>query len=214
MGEYNKINNLSITNSPIKIIFFDLFGVLLGSDQSTVINWISSECGLSIQKTYEILMGENFMQLERREISFEHYFHKLQNLLPSKNPVRYSHFLSKWFSRDISELPPVKLLENLQESYQLWIISNTTESHISQLRKKHLFLNNFNGIITSETAESRKPNEYIFEFANEKTHMLPGESIFIDDTRENVNVAKNMGFITHCYKNFETLQQFFKKHLK
>ena len=55
----------------ISTIFFDLFGVLLGIDQSVVIQYLSKLTDTPYLKTREITMGEPYMQLERGEIIFK-----------------------------------------------------------------------------------------------------------------------------------------------
>ena len=59
-------------------IFFDLFGVLLGTDQSVVVHYISKQIGLPYSKTHEIVLGEMFMRLVRREINFNTYYQFLR----------------------------------------------------------------------------------------------------------------------------------------
>ena len=57
----------------ISTIFFDLFGVLLGVDQSVVVQHISNLIEAPYLEVREIAMGEPFMKLERGEINFKQY---------------------------------------------------------------------------------------------------------------------------------------------
>ena len=57
----------------ITTIFFDLFGVLLGIDQSVVVQYLSKLTGAPYLETREVAMGESFMRLERSEINFTQY---------------------------------------------------------------------------------------------------------------------------------------------
>ena len=57
----------------INTIFFDLFGVLLGIDQSVVVEYLSKLTNTPYLRTREITMGEPYMQLERGEIIFQEY---------------------------------------------------------------------------------------------------------------------------------------------
>ncbi len=49
----------------IKTIFFDLFGVLLGIDQSTIIHYVAQRIDLPYLQTKDIALCEVFMRLER-----------------------------------------------------------------------------------------------------------------------------------------------------
>ena len=67
----------------IKCIFFDLFGVLLGMNQSTTITISPKKIKLPYLETKDIVMGEVLMRLKRREINFRQYFHNIQYALPN-----------------------------------------------------------------------------------------------------------------------------------
>ena len=192
----------------INTIFFDLFGVLLGIDQSTIIHYVSQKIGLPYSQTKDIVMGEIFMKLERSEIEFQQYFQDIQYALPSGEKLNYDDFKLRWTSNKIEELPTVQCLSKLKEKYHLYIISNTSEAHISSLRKEFKLFENFEKIITSEAAHSSKPSLEIFDYALNKTGAVAETSIFIDDMSSNVGVAKAIGFTTHHYKNFEEFDTF------
>jgi putative hydrolase of the HAD superfamily len=192
----------------INTIFFDLFGVLLGIDQSTIIHYVSQKIDLPYLQTKDIVMGEVFMKLERGEIKFKQYFQDLQYTLPSGEKLSYDEFKLRWTSNKIEELPTVQCLSKLKEKYDLYIISNTSEAHIRSLRKEFKLFEKFEKIITSEAAHSSKPSLEIFDYALNKTGAIAETSIFIDDMPSNVGVAKAIGFTTHHYKKFEEFDTF------
>ena len=192
----------------IKTIFFDLFGVLLGMDQSSIIHHISKKINLPYLETQDIVMGEIFMRLERCEIEFKQYFQDLQYALPNGDQLNYNEFKILWTSNKIDELPIVQLLPELKSKYALHIISNTSEAHIAQLKTQFKLFSNFEYIITSEAGNSRKPSSEIFNYALNKTGANPESSIFIDDMYSNVNAAKNLGFNSHHYTNYEEFNKF------
>ena len=192
----------------ITTIFFDLFGVLLGVDQSVVIQYLSNLIGLPYLKTREITMGEPFMRLERGEINFTQYTDEIRAALPNGNRVEADGLRDIWMNSKVGEMPAVSLLEKLQSSYEVWIISNTTESHIKSLQSKFAFLGLVSGIITSERASAHKPNQKIFQFALSETNTNAVSSIFIDDSHANVKSAESMGFASHHYTGFDGLIEF------
>ena len=192
----------------IKTIFFDLFGVLLGMDQSTIIRHISKKINLPYLETKDIVMGEIFMRLERGEIQFKQYFQDLQYALPNGEMLGYDEFKIMWTTNKIDELPAVELLPALKEKYTLYIISNTSEAHIAQLKTQFTLFSNFEYIITSEAAKSRKPSIEIFSYTLNKTGAIPESSVFIDDMHSNVSAAKNIGFSSHHYTNYEEFNKF------
>ena len=194
--------------NPITTIFFDLFGVLLGIDQSVVIQYLSNLTGFPYLKTREVAMGEPFMRLERSEINFTQYTDEIRAMLPNGNRIEADGLRDIWMNSKVGEMPAVSLLEKLQSNCGIWIISNTTESHIKSLQSKFTFFDLVSGIITSERAGAHKPNQKIFQFALSETNTNAASSIFIDDSHANVKSAESMGFASYHYTGFDGLIEF------
>ena len=198
----------------ISTIFFDLFGVLLGIDQSVVVQYLSKLTNTSYLKTREITMGEPYMRLERGEVTFKEYVEDISAMLPNGNRIDADSLREIWMNSKIGEMPAVSLLDDLLINYPIWVISNTTEAHIKKLQSQFLFLNSFNGIITSERAGTHKPNPSIFNFALSEANTDVASSLFIDDSHTNTESAKNIGIVSHHYTEFDGLIDFLQKNLR
>lgn len=198
----------------INTIFFDLFGVLLGIDQSVVIQYLSKLTNTPYLKTREITMGEPYMRLERGETNFQDYVKDIRNLLPNGDCIDINGLKNIWMNSRVGEMPAVSLLKGLQKKYTVWVISNTTDSHIKRLQSEFMFLNSFHGIITSEGAGTHKPNPNIFKFALERANTNSFSSLFIDDSRANVKSAESLGIVSHYYTDFDGLIQFLQETTK
>jgi len=153
-------------------------------------------------------MGEPFMRLERSEINFTQYTDEIRAALPNGNRIEVNGLRDIWMNSNVGEMPAVSLIEKLQPDYGVWIISNTTESHIKSLQSKFAFLDLVSGIITSERAGAHKPNQKIFQFALSEVNTSAVSSIFIDDSHANVESAESMGFSSHHYIGFDGLMDF------
>ncbi len=199
--------------SHINTVFFDLFGVLLGIDQSVVVQYLSKLTNTPYLKTREITMGEPYMRLERGETKFYEYVGDIAALLPNGDRIDADRLRDIWMNSKVGEMPVVSLLNELQKKYAVWVISNTTEAHIKRLQSQFVFLNSFNGIITSERAGTHKPHPNIFKFALEEANTDAVSAIFIDDSSSNVEAAANMGFTVHHYVYFEIFQQFIQAYI-
>ena len=197
----------------ISTIFFDLFGVLLGIDQSVVVQYLSKLTNTSYLKTREITMGEPYMRLERGEVTFKEYVEDISAMLPNGNRIDADSLREIWMNSKIGEMPAVSLLDDLLINYPVWVISNTTEAHIKSLQSQFVFLNSFNGIITSERAGTHKPNPSIFNFALSEANTDVASSLFIDDSHTNTESAKNIGIVSHHYTEFDGLIDFLQKNL-
>ncbi len=198
----------------INTIFFDLFGVLLGIDQSVVVQYLSKLTNTPYLKTREITMGEPYMQLERGETKFHEYVGDIATLLPNGDRIDADRLRDIWMNSKVGEMPIVSLLDGLKKKYAVWVISNTTEAHIKSLQSQFVFLNSFNGIITSERAGTHKPNPSIFNFALSEANTDVASSLFIDDSHTNTESAKNIGIVSHHYTEFDGLIDFLQKNLR
>jgi putative hydrolase of the HAD superfamily len=198
----------------ISTIFFDLFGVLLGIDQSVVVQYLSKLTNTSYLKTREITMGEPYMQLERGEVTFKEYVEDISAMLPNGNRIDADSLREIWMNSKIGEMPAVSLLDDLLTNYSVWVISNTTESHIKSLESQFTFLEKINGIVTSERAGVHKPHPNIFQFALDEANCDVTSVLFIDDSYTNIESAENLGIVSHHYTDFDGLVGFLKKNLE
>ncbi len=198
----------------ISTIFFDLFGVLLGIDQSVVIQYLSKLTDTPYLKTREITMGEPYMRLERGEVTFKEYVGDISAMLPNGNRIDADSLREIWMNSKIGEMPAVSLLDDLLINYSVWVISNTTEAHIKKLQSQFFFLNSFNGIITSGGAGTHKPNPSIFNFALEEANCDVTSALFIDDSYTNIESSENLGIVSHHYTDFDGLVDFLQKNLE
>ena len=99
----------------INTIFFDLFGVLLGIDQSVVVQYLSKLTNTPYLKTREITLGEPYMRLERGEIKFKEYIEDITVLLPNGGRIDAETLRDIWMNSKVGEMPVVSLLDDLKK---------------------------------------------------------------------------------------------------
>ena len=195
-------------------MFFDLFGVLHRIHQSVVIQYLSKLTDAPYLDTREIALGEPFMRLERGEVTFPRYVEDIRSAMPNGARIDADNLREIWKNSKVGEMPAVSLLDDLLNNFQIWVISNTTESHIKSLQSKFTFLSQLNGIITSKRAGAHKPNQKIFQFALEEANADVTSSLFIDDSYSNIESAENLGLFSYHYTKFDGLVDFLHKNLE
>ncbi len=84
--------------------------------------------------------------------------------------------------------------------YKLILLSNTNELHINHI-KEHVpffeeFKNAFDAFYLSHELNLRKPNSNIYEYVLSEHDLRPDETLFIDDTEENILSAAKLGIHT------------------
>ncbi len=95
-------------------------------------------------------------------------------------------------------------LFTLKKEYRLFLLSNTNAIHLDEVNlilQKQLGVNQvddyFEKAYYSHKVGMRKPNADIFEFVLEDANINAEETLFIDDTKINIDTATRLGFKTH-----------------
>ena len=89
--------------------------------------------------------------------------------------------------------PTAQLIKELKErGYKLYVLSNMSKEYIEFLREYPVF-DYFDEQVVSCEIGLGKPNRRIYEYLLEKYELNPAETIFIDDRKDNVDVAEELG---------------------
>jgi FMN phosphatase YigB (HAD superfamily) len=95
------------------------------------------------------------------------------------------------------------LIRGLKNSFGLpiYAMSNISRTDIDYLREKHrAALETFDLIFASGYVGMRKPDERFYRHVIERTGHPAEKVAFLDDRKENVQVACLMGMLGHCYE--------------
>ncbi len=113
----------------------------------------------------------------------------------------------------------VELLKVLRNKYEkIFLFSNTNEIHIESVKK--LFFDNlgydvfdlmFDKVYFSNEIHLRKPDVESFDFVVADANINKNETLFIDDTSQNVSGAKQSGLNAYLLDNNQTLTEIFNK---
>ena len=116
----------------------------------------------------------------------------------------------------ISLMPyAVEWVKGLKEKgYHLYILSNYAEYTYEKTSHKMEFLPYMDGVVFSYRCKLIKPEKEIYEYICKTYELKPEESVFLDDRKDNVEAARNMGMHGIVFENYaqgsETLEQLLK----
>ena len=180
----------------IKTIIFDFGDVFINLDKQSTermllqfgVTKISSEM-IYLTKQYELglITTANFIK-----------FFKIA--IPK---ISEEKIIESWISI-LLDFPKHRLefLKNLskEKKYKLILLSNTNELHISWI-KNHIpfyeeFKNSFGAFYLSHEIHLRKPDFEIFKFVLCENNLIAEECLFIDDTKEHIDSAYQLGINT------------------
>ena len=95
------------------------------------------------------------------------------------------------------------VLPQLRQHYQLYLLSNTNEIHLQEFQRRYALLQReqafdalFDAAYYSHRIGHRKPNASAFEYVMNAHQLNPAETIFIDDSVNNIEAAQQLGLQT------------------
>ena len=108
----------------------------------------------------------------------------------------------------------VKLLPKLKEKYNLYILSNFHQPAFEHIFKKYDFFRLFDGHTVSCYYYLLKPEKEIYDILIDKFNLIPKETVFIDDTKVNIDACEKEGIRGIHLPDYTELKQKLEEFLK
>lgn len=201
----------------IKNIIFDLGGVVLDIDETMTIHELQKKGidGVALMQDPRFLaIDEKF----ERGILSASSFRKQVKQLTGTEHLSDADFDFLWNSM-LLDIPRerIQALEQIKEHYNIFLMSNTNEIHYDlyvrdlQLRFGYKqFDDLFDKSYFSFDVHLMKPDPLFFEYILEHQGLKPKETLFIDDSAANIEVAMNLGIHTYHIHRNELVRNLFK----
>jgi 2-haloacid dehalogenase len=120
----------------------------------------------------------------------------LQDRFP-EHVVKIKLYYDQWEKMINGDIPQnVSLLRKLKEKYKLYGLTNWSAETFPIVFKRFPFFKLFDGIVISGEEKLIKPDKKIFEIILERYHLKAKNALFIDDNMNNIQAAKEIGFVT------------------
>ena len=188
----------------IKNIIFDLGGVLLNIDYNKTSEAFKN---LGIKNFDELFSqfkaDELFEKLETGNITEDNFYQSIQKY--SKLPLEVTDIKAAWnmmlldFRKD-----SISFLESISDKYNLFLLSNTNSIHYTAFQqilqketgKRELDIF-FKKSYYSHLIKMRKPYPATYNFVLNDSSLIAKETLFIDDSINNIEAAKKLGILTY-----------------
>ena len=203
-------------SAKIKNIIVDLGGVVLDIDENIVYKELEK---LGI-KTSDLAHSKEFMEIMSKfdtGIYTAPTFRKKTKALLGLEKMTDQRFDAIWNSM-LLDIPRerIEAIEKVKKHYKIFLMSNSNVIHYDlyvrdlQLRfGYHEFDELFNKSYFSFAEHLEKPDSRFFELILDHEHLLPEETLFIDDTAANIKVAKSLGINTYHISRDELVRNLF-----
>ena len=203
-------------SAKIKNIIFDLGGVILDIDENIVYKELE-KLGIN---TSELARSKEFMDIMSKfdtGIYTAPTFRKKTKALLGLEKMTDQKFDSIWNAM-LLDIPRerVEAIEKVKKHYKIFLMSNTNEIHydlyIRDLQLRFGY-NEFDALFDksyfSFAEHLEKPDPRFFELILDHQHLVPEETLFIDDTATNIKVAKQLGLKTYHISREELVRNLF-----
>lgn len=188
----------------IRNIILDLGGVILELDIDRTIRAFHA-LGFPPLQSSDIILSKYpfFLDFETGQITQDEFINRILEI--SADHVPREKVLDAWNAMILGfRAENIELLLNLRSKYRLFLLSNTNAIHEvrynDQLEKEHGIANLdriFEKVYYSHKLRMRKPDPEVFEHVLSDGSLLPGESLYIDDTLIHVEMARSLGIKAH-----------------
>ena len=198
----------------IKNIIFDVGKVLVEYDPDGMMKKLGFDEETLQTVNQAVFQNESWNESDRGVLSPE----ELLEAFIANNPA-YEKEIRQVIDAvgDTISLMPytVEWVKGLKEKgYHLYILSNYAEYTYEKTSHKMEFLPYMDGVVFSYRCKLIKPEKEIYEYICKTYELKPEESVFLDDRKDNVEAARNMGMHGIVFENYaqgsETLEQLLK----
>jgi glucose-1-phosphatase len=186
----------------IENVIFDLGGVLLNLAVERTYRAFAKISGRPVSDIQrDAASMQLFLDFEKGLISAEGFRHQLRDYLQTTVP---DHALDDAWNAMLLDFPPAKatLLAQLKKTYRTFLLSNTNIIHWQAFTNiiRNTGQNDFDGLFKrayySHQLGMRKPDGEIFQFVLTQHKLKAHETLFIDDNKQNVEAARQLGIAT------------------
>jgi FMN phosphatase YigB (HAD superfamily) len=187
----------------IKNIIFDLGGVLLNIDLKRT-ELAFAELGIGNFKEYYTLQSASavFHNLELGAITPEVFYEEFRSVV--KLPLTNGQIKKAWNALLLDfPIDRIKWLYEIRKKYKIYLLSNTNEIHYAAFTKMFdeqigdgRFDEQFSKTYYSHQMGLRKPSKECYQAVINQENLVPDETVFIDDSLQNIEGARLMGLQT------------------
>ncbi len=197
----------------IKAIIFDFGGVIFNIDFGKV-NKAFQELGV---KNFEDIYSQKeadplFQRLEEGKLNEEEFYNEFKKLTSLQ--LTNQQIKDAWNMLLVNyRKEALDTLTNIKHKYSLYLLSNTNIIHQQAFNKIYeeqigagSLSRYFDKAYYSHEIGYRKPDKEAYEYVLKENNLPPSETLFIDDSIQNIKPAEGLGIQTIFLKEGMTIE--------
>lgn len=176
-------------NAAIDTVIFDVGRVLLALDFEPLLNCFAQSAGSRTMP--EIIAAIDLEAHERGEFSGEELIDRLHGLTPH---LERHQLHQSWLGMFEPVHEMFALARQLKGQYRVYLLSNVGDLHWAHLNEQYDLIGTVHDVLPSFQTGAIKPDERIYELAEQRFQLTPQRTVFIDDLLPNVTTARQRGW--------------------
>ncbi|MBN2011446.1 HAD family phosphatase [candidate division KSB1 bacterium] len=188
----------------IKHVLFDLGGVLVNLNYEAFFKSLAELFHISVDELARHKGNELHFEYMRGMMDGKTYVDKIARLY--NHEIKLTKFLPAWVRIIDGQKDDVaKIVFQLQPNVSLSLLSNTDPWHYEYCMREYPVMLAFSRFFLSFQYKFMKPDAAFYQAVNDKLAVKPDECVFIDDTLENIESARNFGWYGIHFQSAEQL---------
>jgi epoxide hydrolase-like predicted phosphatase len=185
----------------IKAIVFDMGGVLVRTEDFSVRERLAAAYHLSLQALSAGVFDSPTSRLaEEGKLTEAAHWQTVFDQL-SIPPQEQAQFIQSFWGGDRLDAVLVDQIRQWRGRFALGLLSNAWDGARASVEECYHFLNVFDVTIFSAEVGMRKPSAEIFHFMLHRMKAAPEETVFVDDSLDNIRGAVAVGINTVHFRN-------------
>ncbi len=186
----------------IKAVVFDFSGVIASP---AYLKWVSNHVLNFSEK--KKLYNEVFKKLDLGIYSKDMF----EEFLSQETGVPKKEIWPKVLSGVLVHEGIIGIIIKLKKKYKIGLLSNYCHEALLEIIKQKRLEGYFDEILISSQCNLIKPQKEFFLRMLQRLNLKASEILFIDDSLENVKMARKIGMVSIHFKSFDQLRSCFVK---
>lgn len=183
-----------------KNLLFDLGGVIINLRREACVRAFEHLGMADAEQQFGQYSQQGaFLAFEEGQLSVDEFHTAVKALLPLGVTDEQ---IDAAFCEFLVGIPVHRLraLAELHKDYNMYMLSNTNPIHMEKCVKEEFCKDGhdinyyFDSLVLSYEAKAAKPSESIFRYVEDTLGIKSEETLFIDDSQKNLDVASRLGF--------------------
>jgi putative hydrolase of the HAD superfamily len=187
--------------TPVRHVIFDFGGVLLKWQPQEILRSFYDDEPLRELISQTVFRHQDWLEMDRGTLDEESAVRRFAQRAgrPSEEMVA----LLRHVKDSLTPIPEtVGIIEDLaSREIPLFGLSNMSAPTFDHLRRRYALWGLFRGIVISGEVKMMKPEPEIFHHLAQRYALTIPETVFIDDSPQNIEGAARLGFQTFLFKD-------------